>query len=461
MQPQTRAYPDRAATTIKEKPEVREAVTAATRHFEANRKSAYQQGLEELRPRAAGIRAHVLTHLEAYLVQAEAQLTAHGALVHWAGDAVEAQTILAAIVAQHQVKLVVKAKSMISEELGINDFLAGLGVKALETDLGEFIVQLAQETPSHIVGPAIHKNLAQIRELFQQHLGTAPEASVEELAAAARVYLRQGFLNAEMGISGANFLVAETGTLAIMENEGNIRLTTSLPKVHVALVGIERLLPRLNDLALFLPLTAGAATGQRIANYVSLIQGPRRPGEPEGPEEIHVILIDNGRSSVLADPEMWEALRCIRCGACLSACPVYRQTGGHAYGWVYSGPIGAILDPGLLGLEEAYPLPFASTLCGACSEACPVQIPIPKLLLAWRQRAVAAGFTPTWENPAMSMYAQVMTHPALYRLGGAGLRLPGITNSHVLPMLKDWNQERAGLTPSVKTFRQLREAEDG
>jgi L-lactate dehydrogenase complex protein LldF len=383
-----RDYPQAAARILQEHPEMREAVTGATLAFDLHRRQAYGEiEADRWRDWAVEVKNHLLTHLDAYLEEAERNLRAHGVEVHWAETAEEALAVLDRLVLAHQVKRAVKAKSMLSEELGLNALLEHLGVEVVETDLGEYILQLLEEPPSHIVGPAIHRSLKEIQELFHARFQTPPEATPEELAAWARRLLREKFLTADLGISGANFVVAETGTLALMENEGNIRLSTSLPRLHVAFVGIEKLLPRLSDLAIFLSLTARAATGQRLGNYVSLIQGPRR-GESEGPEEVHVVFVDNGRSAVLADPKAWETLRCVRCGACLNACPVYRQTGGHPYGHPYSGPIGSVLVPGLIGLPEALPLPYASSLCGACQEACPVRIPIPKLLLDWRARAV-------------------------------------------------------------------------
>jgi len=260
-----------------------------------------------------------------------------------------------------------------------------------------------------------------------------------------------------MGITGVNFLVAETGTLALVENEGNIRLTTTMPRVHVALVGIEKLLPRFDDLATFLQLISRAATGQAIGTFVSLIQGPRTAVDVDGPDEVHVVLVDGGRSALLADPEAWEALRCLRCGACLNACPVFRQTGGHAYGWAYSGPIGAILAPALLGMEEGGALPFASTLCGACVEACPVRIPIPRLLHSWRDRLADARLTSRGERIGMKGYARVMTNPRLYRLASLLLRrLPGpVRGGRVTPVLKHWTAWRGALEPSTRPFHEL------
>ncbi|RDI95209.1 iron-sulfur cluster-binding protein [Meiothermus sp. QL-1] len=451
-------YPQAAARLLREEPHVRDSVTGATLHFDGRRQQAYAEvDAEAWRRWAEAVKNHVLMHLDEYLLQAEASLQKNGVQVHWAEDADDARRIVAEIARSGRVKKVVKAKTMVSEELGLNPMLEGMGIEVLETDLGEYIIQLLNQPPSHIVGPAIHLNLEQIRHLFHERFQTPLEASPEQLAAVARRVLREGFLSADMGISGGNFVVAETGTLALIENEGNIRLSTSAPRIHVALVGIEKLLPRFSDLAVFLSLTARAATGQRLGTFVSLIQGPRRPGEPDGPEEVHVVFVDNGRSSVLADLEAWETLRCLRCAACLNACPVYRQTGGHPYGYVYSGPIGSILSPGLLGLEETKPLPYASSLCGACFQACPVRIPIPKLLLTWRHRAVQEGLTPKAEAAAIKAYAQVMTHPWLYRLASRALRLlpEKALNNTLLPVIRTWREGRAGLRPSPKSFLQM------
>ncbi len=453
--PRPKDYPKEAARLLKEAPEVRASVTGATLHFERNRLKAYAEApIEAWRARAKAVKDHVLSHLDHYLEAAEKALKQNGVQVHWAEGPEDARQVLRSLVEKHGVRRAVKAKSMLTEELGVNPYLESLGVEVFETDLGEYLIQLLGEPPSHIVGPAIHLPLERIQRLFHKRFGTPLEASPNELAALARKALREAFLTAELGISGANFLVAETGTLALMENEGNIRLSTSLPKVHLAFVGIEKLLPRLEDLALFLPLTARAATGQRLSTYVSLIQGPARAGE-EGPEEVHVVLVDNGRSALLADPEAWETLRCLRCGACLNACPVYRQTGGHPYGYVYSGPIGTVLDPGLIGLEAAYPLPYASTLCGACLEACPVKIPIPHLLLTWRNRAVETGLTPAFEAGLIRLYAKVMQRPTLYRLLSKALRGLPPKGAELLPLARAWTGGRAWPRPSPKPFHEL------
>jgi L-lactate dehydrogenase complex protein LldF len=455
-------YPKEAARTLREEPHVRDSVTGATLNFDGKRQIAYGEvNAEEWRDWAEAVKNNVITHLDTYLLQAEAALQANGVQVHWAEDTQQAQQIVADLVRQYGVKKVVKAKTMVSEELGINPMLQSMGVEALETDLGEYIIQLLDQPPSHIVGPAIHLNLEQIQKLFHERFQTPLDASPDYLASVARKLLRSGFLQADMGISGANFLVAETGTVALIENEGNIRISTSAPKVHVALVGIEKLLPRFSDLAVFLSLTSRAATGQRLGTFVSLISGPRsRSNDPDGPEHMHVVFIDNGRSSVLADPEAWETLRCVRCAACLNACPVYRQTGGHAYGYVYSGPIGAVLSPGLVGLENTKPLPYASSLCGACYNACPVKIPIPKLLLTWRNRAVEQGYSPKIEAAAIKGYALAMTQPWMYRLATKTMRLlPGkAMDNTVLPVVKAWVEGRAGLKPSARSFREMWEA---
>ena len=346
---------------------------------------------EDLRTAAAAIKDHALAHLGAYLTQLEAQVAARGGVVHWAADAAEARRIITNLARGRAVRRVVKSKSMTTEEIGMNPALEAAGIEVTETDLGEFIIQLAGEKPSHVVVPALHWSVAAVAGLFSAKLGSTSSDRPEDLAREARHALRARFLAADMGISGVNFAVAETGTVAIVENEGNARLTTTRPRIHVAIMGIEKVIPRLADLGVMLRLLAPSATGQRASVYVSLITGPRRPGEADGPDEFHLVILDNGRTRLLADPGFRESLRCIRCGACMNVCPVFERAGGHAYGSVYPGPIGAVITPAFEGLDRAGELPFASTLCGACAEVCPVKIDLPGMLLELRARVVRTG----------------------------------------------------------------------
>lgn len=343
---------------------------------------------ETARERAAAIKRAAISRLPTLLEEFEAKISARGAKVLWAESVSEAQRLVIEIFERYQAKKVVKSKSMITEELGLNELLEGHGVEVWETDLGELIVQLAGEKPYHIVTPAMHKSKEEVSELFHRKLGIARTENAEELTMAARRHLREAYLNADIGISGANFLIADQGAIVITENEGNARLSVSCPPVHIAIAGIEKVLPRLADLEFFLPLLATSGTGQRLTVYNSILRGPRQEAEPDGPREMYVILIDNGRSGIYADREMRESLHCIRCGACLNACPVYKGIGGHSYNTPYQGPIGSVITPHLRGFREWYHLPYASSLCGACTEVCPVGIPLHHLLLANRERAV-------------------------------------------------------------------------
>ncbi|MFV1962568.1 MAG: LutB/LldF family L-lactate oxidation iron-sulfur protein [Acidimicrobiia bacterium] len=392
------------------------AVVKGIRHFTDARDRAAAEFpiMEELRDRARAIRLHSLSHLDRLLGHFADQVTALGGTVHFAADADEANRIVAGILEQTGSRLVVKSKSMVSEEIELNDHLEGVGVKVVETDLGEFIVQLAGDTPSHIIAPVLHMTRQDVGGLFSEKLGVEYTDDPTELNEIARVHLREIFLKADAGISGVNMAIAETGSVVLVTNEGNGRLTTTAPRVHIALMGMERIVSRWEDAAVVLEVLARSATGQRLSVYTSIITGPRREDDPDGPEETHVVVIDNGRSEILGGPTA-EILACIRCGACLNVCPIFRTVGGHAYGTVYSGPIGSIVTPGLHGLEPWWELPYASTLCGACEEVCPIRIQIPSMLLHLRERAASEGRLPGWLNRGMSRYARTTTDPQKWR----------------------------------------------
>jgi L-lactate dehydrogenase complex protein LldF len=379
---------------------------------------------EAVRDRGRAIRIETLAHLDRYLEQFAQNVEKHGGHVHWAVDAAEARQIILDLIrtaASHtptpphpHTPVVAKSKSMVSEEIHLNHALEHVGVRAVETDLGEFIVQLRHETPSHIITPAVHLRREDVSDLFRTEFGMAPTLDVEAMTAVARAELRRVFFSADAGLSGVNFGVAETGSLAVVTNEGNARLCTTLPRLHVALMGIERLVPTLADLEVMLRLLPRSATAQKITSYVSLITGPRRPGEADGPEELHVVLLDNGRSRTLGG-ELAESLLCIRCGACLNVCPVYREIGGHAYGSTYGGPIGSVVSPALFGSDFGE-LAHASSLCGACRDICPVRIDIPTMLLAVRGQQVHEGRAPLWLRLGMKVWRWTMAAPERYRL---------------------------------------------
>ncbi len=369
---------------------LRNALRNTTDRFRAARKRASEElkGFEDLRNQAREIKRETIENLDRYLEMLEENVIKAGGKVHWAKDGEEACRIIVDIALRGGVKSVVKSKSMATEEIELNHAFKEAGIEAVETDLGEYIIQLAKERPSHIIAPAIHKTKDDISRLFSEKLNIPNYSEPEQLTKVARERLRDEFLRADMGVSGVNFAVAETGTIVIVENEGNARFSTTVPRIHVALMGIEKVVPRFNDLATLLTVLVRSATGQKISTYVSFITGPRRKGDMDGPEEFHLVIMDNGRSGILASEETRESLYCIRCGACLNVCPVYRQVGGHSYGWVYSGPIGAIINPQILGIDKAAELPFASSLCGACRDVCPVKIDFPRILLELRKRVM-------------------------------------------------------------------------
>lgn len=353
---------------------------------------------EALRTRARAVKEHTVEHLDYYLALLSSSVERAGGHVFWAQTAEDARRYVVELAARRGVSVAVKSKSMMTEEIELNPALAAAGVEAVETDLGEYIVQLAGERPSHINMPAIHKTRGDVSDLFNRKLGVDLGGDIAQMAGLARRVLRGRFAEAGMGISGVNYAVAETGTVVLVENEGNIRLTTSLPRVHVALMGIEKVVPRLADLDVFLRLLSRSASGQKLCSYLSFLTGVKSsPGE-EGPDEFHLVILDNGRTGMLADPHLRESLFCIRCGACLNVCPVYQKVGGHAYGWVYPGPIGAVLTPQMIGRDRAAALPFASSLCGACRDVCPVKIDIPGMLLHLRHE-IKEGARPDATRP--------------------------------------------------------------
>jgi len=412
---------------------------------------------EDLRERAHRIKEDVIGRLDHYLEQLEQKVNANGGKVFWARDGREASDYVLQVAQRIKARTVVKSKSMTTEEIGLSQTLEKNGLEAVETDLGEYIIQLAQEMPSHITAPALHMTRQQVGELFQKKFGIDYTEVPEELCAFARKRLRQKFMTAELGISGVNFALADTGTVVIVENEGNARLSTTMPRVHIAVMGLEKVIPRFADLPIFLKLLPRSSTGQKQTSYVSFISSPRRAGELDGPEEFHLVLLDNGRSEILADPKMRESLFCIRCGACLNTCPIYQRVGGHSYGSVYSGPIGAVITPLFQGLEVAKDLPYASSLCGACSNICPVKIDIHHQLLWLRQNVVQRGETPWQERLSMKLYLLGMKDSTLYRYGSRLLRAAlTLSGKRDRPLkINGWSETRDLPALAPKTFRQL------
>ncbi len=405
---------------------------------------------EELRELGSSIRQRSLEQLPELLGSLEKKCHANGIKVHWAKTTTEANQTILQIVKDKKASRVVKGKSMVSEEMHLNAFLEENGINPLEADLGEFIIQLAGEMPSHIIVPAIHKNRSEIAKLFQEKIPGAPYTeNVEELNSIARKTLRKHFLEAEIGISGVNMAVAETGTLCLVENEGNGRMCTTLPPVHIAVMGLEKVVENFEDVPPLLKLLTGSATGQRITTYVNMITSPRKSNEKDGPQEVHLIILDNGRSKILADPELRQTLKCIRCGTCLNHCPVYTRIGGHAYGFIYPGPIGTILTPQMEGLDKTDNLTNASSLCNACEEVCPVKIPIPDLIRRLRneknaKKGVTKGYgsgrtfteTAVWKG-----WTLINKYPQLNRLGLKGLKSMGGKIPNIGPV-KSWGTAR-------------------
>ncbi len=416
---------------------------------------------EATREAARQIRNRVIENLDLWLERFEQTATARGASVLWAKDGAEICRLVVDIARRHGVKKAVKSKSMLSEEAGLNLALLAAGIEPVETDLGEYILQINDnERPSHIIAPVVHKSLDEVADLFEKTHKKARKTDITALTREAREVLRSHFLSAEMGISGGNFLIAETGSVALVTNEGNGRMVTTLPRVHVVITGIEKVIPTLEDLATLMRLLPRSATGQSISNYVSLLTGVKAAGETDGPEYLYFILVDNGRAEVVGS-EFQDMLRCIRCGACMNHCPVYQTIGGHAYGWVYPGPMGSVLTPLFTGLENALDLPHAATLCNQCGVVCPVKIPLPELLRKLREKQIERHLRPWFERIALRLWAWVACRPGLYALGTRlGVRylkwLAGDRASiPVLGIAPGWTQQRDFPAPQGRTFREL------
>lgn len=440
--------------------ERREFVRRALHGYEGTRKNTEASfgDWQLARDVIAEIKWEALEKLDGLLEQFSDNLKAHGINVFWAPNAAEAVAYILDVAKRSQARSIIKSKTMTSEEIHLNDALEQAGYEVVESDLGEFIVQLRKEPPYHFVFPAMHLKRGEISDLFRQHLATAPTDDPEELTLIARRVLREKYLTADIGISGANFGIAETGMISITENEGNARLTCALPKIHIALMGIEKVIPRMEDLAWFLPMLATAGTGQHLTAYNTLYSGPRQPGEPDGPQEMHVVLLDNHRSTLLAEPAERDALRCIRCGACLNVCPIFKNIGGFSYGTTYQGPIGAVITPHLRGLQSWGHLSHASSLCGACTSTCPVKIDLHHHLLRNREhmRAASRSFR-LWL--LFRVYRYVMRIPWLYRCLARVRNLPSwwprALRGSWLDPVRGWRHSREFPRPSKKTFRQL------
>ena len=444
-----------------------EQLQQAMRHVRSNfiqKRAAAADALPEfeaLRDNARDIKNHVLENLDLYLERFESKVTENGGHVHWAATASDARGMVLDICRRVNAKSVTKGKSMISEEMELNGFLEKYGITPVETDLGEYIIQLRGEHPSHIIAPSVHVTMNQVRDDFRKahtHLPKdRPMEEPESLLKEARAILRQKFMEADVGITGANFLIAETGTSIIVTNEGNGDLTQSLPRVHIVLASLEKVVPTLEDMSQIMRVLARSATGQEMSVYTTLSTGPRRASDPDGPDEYHVILLDNGRSNMLGT-EFQDMLRCIRCGACLNHCPVYHAIGGHAYGWVYPGPMGSVLSPALAGIEKTANLPNASTFCGRCEEVCPMRIPLPKMLRHWREKEFEKHLTPPAQRRNLKLWAWFAKRPGLYRTGSRVamrmLSLMGGSKKRLrkLPFAGAWTEDRDLPAPEGGSF---------
>jgi L-lactate dehydrogenase complex protein LldF len=466
MQATSRDFSANARAELANQPLQQALGTMTQRGFPLRRREAVARlpEFEQLRERGREIKDHTLANLDFYLELYEQNVVASGGKVHWARTAEEALEAVLRICRTVDAKIVTKGKSMIAEEIGLNDFLEKNGITPVETDLGEYIIQLRREPPSHLIAPAMHLVKEQVADTFRgAHRRLDPARPLDEpraLCDEARTHLRPQFLAADVGITGANFLVAESGSSIIVTNEGNGDLTQTLPRVHIVMASLEKLVPTFEDAATLLRLLARSATGQEFSAYTTVTTGPRRAGDLDGPEAYHVVLLDNGRSAMLGG-EFQDMLRCIRCAACLNHCPVYAAVGGHAYGWVYPGPMGAVLSPSLIGIEETAPLPHASTLCGRCEAVCPVKIPLPKMLRHWREHEFSKKLAPKMWRSGLWLWVWVARRPALYHvLAEIGSRAVGWAGGRrgrfrCMPLAGGWTQVRDMPAPEGRSFHSL------
>jgi L-lactate dehydrogenase complex protein LldF len=463
LHPTTPRFKQNARAALAD-PNIQAAMSHAQSGFVDKRAKARARlpEFDALRDAARDLKDHTLANLDLYLERYEAKVIAAGGHVHWAETAEDARRIVLEICQSAGARTVNKGKSMIAEECGINDHLEANGIRPQETDLGEYIIQLRGEMPSHIIAPAVHVTVAQIEAEFRKHhTHLDPDRNLSELSdllAEAREVLREKYFQAEVGITGANLLVAETGQSVIVTNEGNGDLSQSLPRVHIVMASLEKIVPTLEDAATVLRVLARSATGQEITVYTTFSSGPRRESDPDGPDEYHVVLLDNGRSGMLGT-DFQDMLRCIRCGACMNHCPVYQAVGGHAYGWVYPGPMGAVLTPSLIGVEQGGQLPNASTFCGRCEAVCPMRIPLPKMMRHWREREFERNLTPGTVRLGLGFWRYLCTRPGLYRrftgMTAFGLRCLALGKGRIrrLPMGGGWTNHRDFPAPQGGTFQ--------
>jgi L-lactate dehydrogenase complex protein LldF len=465
MQPTSHAFKENAKSAL-DNQQLQRALGNMKQGFIVKRQKAVDRlpEFDQLRDHAKEVKDHALEHLDFYLEQFEDRVTAQGGQVHWAPTAEDARQHVLDICQQRGAKTITKGKSMVAEELGLNEFLERHALVPVETDLGEYIIQLRGEPPSHIIAPAVHLNRDQVEADFRKHhLQFPPERALSEarqLVNEARSVLRQRYLDADVGITGANFLISETGATVIVTNEGNGDLTQCLPRVHIVIASLEKIVPTLEDASTIMRVLARSATGQEQTVYTTFSAGPKRAGDLDGPDEFHVILLDNGRSAMLGS-EFQDMLRCIRCGACMNHCPIYHAVGGHAYGWTYPGPMGAVLTPSLIGVNEAGHLPNASTFCGRCQSVCPMHIPLPKMMRHWREREYERHLQPLPARTGLKLWATLARRPALYqvatRLQAKAMHLIGRRKGRFgwLPLAGGWTRHRDFPAPEGKTFQQL------